>query len=73
MSEMTQAMLGPGLPNCSLVPWSQDGVFPLGLGGPPSPREEGNLGYEPTRDLPAGGDLGVGLQLEEAMFPTTSR
>ena len=47
--------------------------FPLGLGGPPSPWEEGNLGYEPTRDLPAGGDLGVGLQLEEAMFPTTIR
>ena len=47
--------------------------FPLGLGGPPSPREEGNLGYEPTRDPPAGGDLGVGLQLEEAMFPTTIR
>ena len=47
--------------------------FPLGLGGPPSPREEGNLGYEPTRDLPAGGDLGVGLQLEEATFPITIR
>ena len=47
--------------------------FPLGLGGPPSHGEEGNLGYEPTRDLPAGGDLGVGLQLEEATFPITSR
>ena len=55
---------------CSLVPrWG----FPLGLSGPPSHGEEGNLGYEPTRDLPAGGDLGVGLQLEEAMFPTTIR
>ena len=53
---------------CSLVPrWG----FPLGLSGPPSHGEEGNLGYEPTRDLPAGGDLGVGLQLEEAMFPIT--
>ena len=56
--------------HCSLVPrWG----FPLGLSGPPSHGEEGNLGYEPTRDLPAGGDLGVGLQLEEAMFPTTIR
>ena len=55
-------------------PWSQNGVVPLGPGGPPSQVwEEGNLGYEPTRDLPAGGDLGVGLQLEEAMFPTTIR
>ena len=55
---------------CSLVPtWG----FPLGLSGPPSHGEEGNLGYEPTRDLPAGGDLGVGLQLEEAMFPITIR
>ena len=55
---------------CSLVPrWG----FPLGLSGPPSRGEEGNLGYEPTRDLLAGGDLGVGLQLEEAMFPTTIR
>ena len=55
---------------CSLVPrWG----LPLGLGGPPSHGEEGYLGYEPTRDLPAGGDLGVGLQLEEAMFPTTIR
>ena len=55
---------------CSLVPrWG----LPLGLSGPPSHGEEGNLGYEPTRDLPAGGDLGVGLQLEEAMFPTTIR
>ena len=54
----------------SLVPrWG----FPLGLSGPPSHGEEGNLGYVPTRDLPAGGDLGVGLQLEEAMFPTTIR
>ena len=55
---------------CSLVPrWG----FPLGLSGPPSHGGEGNLGYVPTRDLPAGGDLGVGLQLEEAMFPTTIR
>ena len=30
--------------------------------------EEGNLGYEPTRDPPAGGDLGVGSQLEGARF-----
>ena len=30
--------------------------------------EEGNLGYEPTGDPPAGGDLGVGSQLEGARF-----
>ena len=33
------------------IPWSQNGVVPLGLSGPPF--KEGNLGYEPTRDLPA--------------------
>ena len=43
------------------------GFWPLGLSGPPSHVwEEGNLGYEPTRDPPAGGDLGVGSQLEGA-------
>ena len=36
------------------IPRSQNGVVPLGLSGPPSQVwEEGNLGYEPTRDLPA--------------------
>ena len=45
------------------------GFWPLGLSGPPSHVwEEGNLGYEPTRDPPAGGDLGVGSQLEGARF-----
>ena len=36
--------------NCH-IPWSQNGVVPLRLSGPPS--QEGNLGYEPARDLPA--------------------
>ena len=50
---------------CSLVPrWG----LPLGLGGPPSHGEEGNLGYEPTREPSAVGNLGVGYALEEARF-----
>ena len=43
---------------------------PLGLGGP-LPQlywEEGNLGYEPTREPSAVGNLGVGYALEEARF-----
>ena len=48
-------------------PRSQDGVLTPRAERTSSPEwEEGNLGYEPTRDPPAGGDLGVGSQLEGA-------
>ena len=48
-------------------PRSQDGVLTPRTERTSSPEwEEGNLGYEPTGDPPAGGDLGVGSQLEGA-------
>ena len=48
-------------------PQFQDGVLTPRTERTSSPeREEGNLGYEPTVDPPAGGDLGVGSQLEGA-------
>ena len=48
-------------------PRSQDGVLTPRAERTSSPEwEDGNMAYEPTGDPPAGGDLGVGSQLEGA-------